>query len=282
MPSVIQPSNQSHHAYWLKRRLPLNRDLLRQIAVILTFLFTIATNSLANIAAIGGRNTGEISDMFPNFFTPPGYVFAIWGVIYLGLAAFTVYQALPAQRENPQLRQIGWLFVITDLLNGTWIFAWHYLLIPISWVMMIWLLITLLVIYERLGHDKLPRATPASWLVSVPFSIYTAWITVATIANTTVLLQVLGFNGGPLPETVWSAAVIVVGAAITAYVVYTRRDPAFAAVVIWAYVGIVVKYVGVDVVTITAGVMAAVVLAVLIGGLLRRGGGTGRMVQGQV
>jgi translocator protein len=247
----------------------MNRDILRQILVVVTFLATVTANGYASAAEIGGRSTGEISDSFQNFFTPAGYVFSIWGVIYLGLLAFSVYQALPAQRENPRLRQIGWLFVLTNLFNSAWIFAWHYLLIPLSWLIMIGLLITLLVIYQRLGIGKRAASGAQLWLVNVPFSIYTAWITVATIANTTVLLQDLGFQGGPIPEPVWSAIVIVVGAAIAGYVVYTRRDIAFTGVILWAYAGIVVNYLDVNVVAITAGLMAVAVLIALIIGWFR-------------
>ncbi len=248
----------------------MNRDILRQILALVTFLGTVTVNSYANIAAIGGRNTGDISDSFNNFFTPAGYVFSIWGVIYLGLLAFSVYQVLPAQRDNQRLRQIGWLFVLTNVFNAAWIFAWHYLLIPLSWLIMIGLLITLLVIYQRLGIGRRPADTAGTWLVNVPFSIYTGWITVATIANTTVLLQYFGFNGGPIPAPIWSAVIIVVGAAIAGYVIYTRRDIAFTAVIVWAYAGIVVKYLpNAELVAYTAGIMAVAVLVVLIAGLIR-------------
>jgi translocator protein len=247
----------------------MNRDILRQILVLVTFLGTVTANGYASASAIGGRSTGEISDSFQNFFTPAGYVFSIWGVIYLSLLAFSIYQILPAQRENGRLRQIGWLFVLSNLFNGAWIFAWHYLLIPLSWLIMIGLLITLLVIYQRLGIGKRQARGAQLWLVNVPFSIYTAWITVATIANTTVLLQDLGFQGGPIAEPIWSAIVIVVGAAIAGYVVYTRRDIAFTGVILWAYAGIVVNYLDVNTVAITAGLMAVAVLIALIIGWFR-------------
>ena len=99
-----------------------------------------------------------------------------------------------------------------------------------------WLqLATLLTLYARIGTGIKPTSRREMWLINVPFSIYTAWITVATIANTTVFLQNLGWEGAPLSGPFWSAFVIVVGAAITGIVVYTRRDVAFAGVVIWNY-----------------------------------------------
>lgn len=247
----------------------MNKDLLRQFLVIFTTILTVTVNALANILPINGIQTGAISDRWVNYFTPAGYVFAVWGVIYLGLAAFAVYHSLPSQRENPRMRAVGWPFIVSNLANAGWIFAWHYFQVPLSWVLMLVVLASLLTIYVRLGTGIKPVSRREMWLVNVPFSIYTAWITVATIANTTVLLQSLGWEGTPLSGQLWSALVIVVGAAITGYVVYTRRDIAFAAVVIWAYVGIVVKYTGVTLVMATAGVMAAAVAVVLIAGWLR-------------
>jgi hypothetical protein len=255
----------------------MNKDLLRQVAVVLTFIATVTTNGLANGIEINGFNTGEISDMFVNFITPPGYVFSIWGVIYLGLAAFTVYQALPSQRTNPRLRRIGWLFAVSNLLNGSWILFWHYLQFGMSWVVIVALLITLLLIYTRLGIGRQPVSTKERLLVWTPFSIYTGWITVATIVATTVQLQVFGFEGGPLTEPIWSALVLVVGAVIGGYVTYTRRDAAYGAVIIWAYVGIVVKYLETNLVAYTAGGLAVVVLLLLIAALFTQRPPSGRL-----
>ena len=101
-------------------------DYLRQFAVIVVTLATIAINGLATSLPLNGQSTGEISDRFPSLFTPAGYVFAIWSVIYLGLLAYMVYQALPSQRTNPRLRSIGWPYVVSGIANSVWIFLWHY------------------------------------------------------------------------------------------------------------------------------------------------------------
>jgi hypothetical protein len=247
----------------------MNRDNWRQFTVIFTTVLTLVMNTLATTLPLNGVDTGQISDRWVNFFTPAGYVFAIWGVIYTGLIAFTVYHSLPSQRENPRLRSIGWLFVASNLFNSAWIVAWHYFQWTLSWFIMLGILGTLLTIYMRIGTGVKPTSRKEMWLINVPFSIYTAWITVATIANTTVFLQNLGWEGAPLSAPFWSAFVIVVGAAITGFVVYTRRDIAFASVVIWAYIGIVVKYTDTALVMGTAGVMAAVVAIILIAGLIR-------------
>lgn len=247
----------------------MNRDILRQFLVIVTFALTLVMNGLATSLPLNGMDTRTISDMFPNFFTPAGYVFSIWGVIYLGLLAFTIYHSLPAQRTNPRLRGLGWLFILSNLFNSSWIFAWHYLLFPLSWVLMLGILGTLLAFFVRMGVR--PFNTTERWTIHVPFSIYTGWISVATIANTTILLQDLGFSGGPLPEPVWSVVVMVVGTAIAAYILLTRQNVAYGAVFVWAFVGIAVKYSATALVAYTAGVLAGVILVLVLLAAVRGG-----------
>ena len=240
----------------------MNNNILRQFLVIVTFALTLVMNGLATSLPLNGMDTGAISDLFPNYFTPAGYVFAIWGVIYLGLTAFTVYHSLPAQRTNPLLQRIGWLFIASNIFNSAWIAAWHYLLFPLSWVIMLGILGTLLTLFARLGGK--PASTLERWVVHIPFSIYVGWISVATIANTTVFLQDIGFNGGPLAEPVWSALLMVIGTGIAAYVILTRRDVAYGAVFVWAFGGIVVKYSTTILVAYTAGILAAVILVLVL------------------
>ena len=248
----------------------MSRNITRQFLVIVTFALTIVMNGLATSLPLNGMDTGAISDMFPNFFTPAGYVFAIWGVIYSGLLAFTIYHSLPAQRENPRMEKIGWLFILSNLFNSAWIAAWHYLLFPLSWVIMLGILGTLLAIFVRLGFPPVSRLE--RWIVHIPFSIYVGWISVATIANTTVLLQDLGFNGGPVPAPFWSVLVMVVGTAIAFVILRTRRDVAYGAVFIWAFIGIAVKYSDTPLVAYTAAVLAAGITVLVL--MAAAGGGS--------
>ncbi len=247
----------------------MNRDITRQFFAIATFVLTIVMNGLATSLPLNGMDTGAISDMFPNYFTPAGYVFAIWGIIYLGLTAFTIYHSLPSQRTNPRLRAIGWLFIVSNLFNSAWIVAWHYLQFPLSLLLMLGIAITLLTLFVRLGIR--PASRLEQWVVHVPFSIYMGWISVATIANTTIVLQYFGFEGGPLPGPVWSVAVMLVGTAIAAYILSTRRNVAYGAVFVWAFIGIAVQYSSTDLVAYTAAALAALVLIMALMALVRGG-----------
>ena len=118
----------------------MKRDTLRQIITVIAVLATIVVNALANILPFNGQETGAISDRFAIYFVPAGYVFSIWGLIYLGLIAYAIFQALPAQRENPRLRSIGGLFALASVANIVWIFLWHYEVFPATLAVMLVLL----------------------------------------------------------------------------------------------------------------------------------------------
>jgi tryptophan-rich sensory protein len=213
---------------------------LRVIFNILAFLVMIFVNFLANILPIAGRTTGEISDAFPVLFTPAGYVFGIWGIIYIGLGAFVIFQALPSQHNNMRLESVGFLFVVNALLNAAWIFLWHNLLIPLSMLVMIGILVTLALIYQRLAPGRASLSIAEMWFARVPFSIYFGWISVATIANAAVMLYDLGWRGQPLSQEFWAGLVIAVAALIGVYMILKRREVAFALVLVWALIGIFV------------------------------------------
>jgi benzodiazapine receptor len=242
------------------------RDIFRQIIVVLSTIAVIVVNGLASTLALGGKTTGEISDQFDVYFVPAGYVFSIWGVIYLALIGYSIFQALPAQRDNPRLRRTGWLYVLSCAANIAWLFLWHYQIFAWTLVAMVALLLLLIVIYLRLGtgFSRVPAAE--TWLVRVPFSIYLGWITVATVANVTSLLDYLDWGGWGIPPEWWAVIMLVVATVVASAVSITRGDIAYVAVIVWAFAGIAVKHSGTPLVAITAWVTAAVVaLTLLIG-----------------
>ena len=243
---------------------------LRQFVNLLAFLITVVVNGLANALPINGVTTGEVSDSFPVYFVPAGYVFAIWGVIYLALLGFAIYQLLPAQRENRRLERIGWWFALGSLANGAWIFFWHYRIFPVTVILMLILLVSLLAIYLRLGIGRAQVSRAEKWLVDIPFSIYLGWITVATVANVTDLLYHLGWNGAPLSPQVWAVIMLMIATALAAAMSLTRRDVAYVLVIVWAFVGIAVKQAATPLVAWAAWALAVVALLALGMGVLRK------------
>jgi benzodiazapine receptor len=246
-------------------------DRRRQVVTAVTFVATVSVNAAANALPINGQLTAQISDRFQVFVVPAGYVFSIWAVIYLGLAAFTIHQARPSRAADPILRSLGWLPALTGVLNTVWLLLFHFEVFALTVPVMVALLATLIAIHHRLWQhrDGLDRAT--RWLVSVPFSIYLGWITVATIANIAQALRALGFDGFGIQPELIASVVLVTGIAIAGTFVWRFHDVAYGLVIIWAYGGIVVKESASSLVPVVAAagtaVIATLVVLVLLGRL---------------
>lgn len=248
------------------------KNTLRQISVIVVLLATIVINILADALPINGLGTGTISDSFHVYFVPAGYVFAIWGIIYIGLIAYAVYQALPAQKDNPRLQATGWWVVLGGLANSAWIFLWHYQKFVGTLVAMLFLLVTLIVVYVRLGTNKFKVSPGETWAVRVPFSIYLGWITVATIANISDVLDYLKWDRFGLSQATWMVIVLGAVVLISGLMNFLRRDIAFALVILWALAGIAARFPSEGVVTVSVWVTFGLVTVTLaIAFLLRRG-----------
>jgi hypothetical protein len=247
----------------------MKRDLVRALAVLLATLVVVAVNGLANALPLNGVTTGAVSDSFDVLFTPAAYVFGIWGLIYLALLAYSVYQLLPAQRTDLVQRWVGGLYLGTCVANVAWLFLWHYQRFPLTLIAMGALLVLLIAIYIVLGTGR--RAAPAAerWLARVPFSIYLGWITVATVANVSVVLVYLKWAGWGLAPEVWTAIMMAVAAALGWAMSLLRRDLAYNLVLAWALAGISVRHWGGGWLPIVAVALATSVLAVWLWAALR-------------
>lgn len=204
------------------------------------FALVIVVNVLSNVLPINDQTMSEISAKYPSLFTPAGFTFSIWGVIYLSLMLFVVYQALPSQRGNQAIARIGPLFKINCVANGAWLVAWHYDLLYLSLFLMLVLLATLVLIYRAI-LDQLEFATLSQHLaLHLPFSLYTAWITLATIANISVVQTGNGWDNLGLTAISWTLLKLAVAGAIGATMVIRFGDAVFVIVVAWAAYGIAV------------------------------------------
>ena len=254
----------------------MNEDRLRQLLVLASFVFAIALNGAANAVPLNGQTTGEISDRFQVFVTPAGYVFAIWGLIYLGQLAFVLHTLRPSRLEDPLLRRIGLLPVAVATLNGMWIILWHWEQFPLTLVVMAALLVSLIALYRRAGFEQSARpvGSPLSradrWLVQVPFSLYLGWITVATIANVAAVGNWAGIGTFGIAPEVVAALVLAVGLVIATTVLLRTADVTYGSVIVWAYVGIVVQEIDTAWVPLVAGLSAVVVLVLIAVALIGR------------
>lgn len=240
------------------------RSLLPVLNIV-AVLITIIVNALANIVPFNGRTTGEISDSFNLLFVPAGYVFSIWGLIYLGLIVFAVFQALPSEQNNPAVRATDGWFLLSCLANALWIVFWHYGYYGLTLVMMLTLLVSLVRIYPRLQATALsPDDRWTRWAVLLPFSLYLGWISVATVANVSAVLVDAGWTGGGLSPVFWTMTMMVVATGLALLMSYRHGDVAYTGVLIWALTGIAIKQSASLPIVITGGLSIVIALAGLM------------------
>lgn len=222
---------------------------------LLFFASMIVMNYLANALPLNGKTTGQLSDAYPNLFVPAGVTFSIWGVIYIMLIIFCVVQFTTSHQAV--ISRIGWLFGLTCLFNAVWIAAWHYERLPLSLILMIGLLVSL--IWINIFIKDMPYG-----FFKAAFGVYLGWICIATIANVTALLVNNGWGGFGISEETWTIIMIIVGTLVVALTIWRLDNPFIGLSVVWAFTGIMIKrQADVRTIFITAAV-AMVLVAVLL------------------
>ncbi|WP_438434769.1 tryptophan-rich sensory protein [Gorillibacterium sp. sgz500922] len=218
-----------------------SRELWRWLNPLAAVAMLIV-NYLFSTNPPSGQTTQAISAKYPVMITPAGYVFpVIWGLIYALVIAFCIYQALPGTLNNRRIRRTDGLFLLSCLLNIAWLFLWSNDRIFASTLVIVLLLITLVLLYTRTRSVNAKPGLGDRLFVLLPFSLYTAWITMATLVNVAVFLYQSEWNGFGLSDTFWAVAILTAGAALATAVSRAYRDPAFAAVFVWAFAGVAVK-----------------------------------------
>jgi benzodiazapine receptor len=197
---------------------------------LIAYVCMLGANGIANSTRWGGRTTGDVSASFPSLFTPAGFTFGIWGLIYLSLGVFIVV----SWNKMDRWRMLTPLFVASCLLNMLWLYTWHHMQMGLSTLIIFILLGILLVIYHKLHN--LSSDTHLAWW-RFPWSMYTAWLCVASIANTSIWLVSRSWNA---PAELMTIAVILVAVVLAQIFIVKRKDMVFASVFIWAFAGILV------------------------------------------
>lgn len=216
------------------------RRSFEQAMVVLAIAATIFVNTLANSAGLFGARTGEIANRFDVYFTPAGWVFSIWGVIYAGLIAFAIWQVRPAHRNDAGLAAIRWPVILTCVANVGWLVSWHAGAYIASLIIMLLLYGLLAVIYRSLRQSGFRRGG-AFLSVDAVFRVYIGWITVATLANAAVVFDVQGWRPAGVGAEAFAIGLIAVLVAAVVAVAWRLRDPWWLAVLLWAAIGIVLK-----------------------------------------
>lgn len=225
----------------------------------IALIATVVVNALANILPINGQTTGEISNRLPVLFTPAGYVFSIWGVIYVLAAIWIIYQYVLLKRGTPPVAKRTVLFMLSSLFNIGWILTWHYEYFLYTLVMMVGLVVVLALLYSsypRKGWD---------WKERGPISVYLGWVCVALVANISYVLTYYEWDGWGVSDQLWTVGVLTFATAIALHFRYHYYDRIMQLVFIWAFVGIAVRL-GLDELLVSAA--ALFLSSVLVAGIL--------------
>lgn len=221
----------------------LNKGLY--IIASITYFLMIAINALANIIPINGVGTGQVSDSYPNLFAPAPITFIIWAIIYGLLFLFLLYQLISIKKHTESKRklysQINIFFIITNIINTIWIFAWHYHKIQMTLILMIILLLALITINLRLKYKDLDLKDKL--FIRLPFSVYFGWITIASIANVVTYLVSIQWQGFGISQVIWTIIILLVGALIGSVAILSYKSIAYGLVILWAYLGILIKHI---------------------------------------
>lgn len=215
-----------------------------QVANGIALVATIIINYLSNTGVFNGKSVGEVSDTYQNYFTPAGYAFSIWGIIYLGLLAFVIYTGrglFKKTNDEWPVLEIGWWFVISCVANSLWVIAWLYEYTGLTVIIMFVMLISLIkiILNTRMELDDLPLKKIA--FVWWPFCIYSGWISVAFIADIAAYLTKIGWNGFGISGIAWTIIMIVIAGILNLVMIWKRNMREFALVGVWALIAIAVS-----------------------------------------
>ncbi|UNK71456.1 tryptophan-rich sensory protein [Microbacterium sp. H1-D42] len=201
---------------------PQGADRVRQVIVFVLSIVAIAA-AFVGSGALGGTPMQEAADgAFSDDATliaPAGPAFSIWSVIYAGLLAYAVWQALPGQAARAVHRRVGYLVALSMLLNAAWLAVVQLGQVGLSVVVIVVLLAVLGVTFSRL--QRMPREAGSqaariteSIVLDGTVGLYLGWVTIATAANITAWLVDTGFTGFGIPADGWGVAVVIAAAVL--------------------------------------------------------------------
>lgn len=210
--------------------------LFLKIFIGISYLGMIIVNYLANALPFNNQDTGVVSNKYPSFFTPAGFTFSIWGIIYIFLGIFVAKMIFtsPTDLTETYLKTIMILFIATSILNIIWLFCWHYDHMVLSTIVMGIFLVLLLVAMTIIPAESL--------LIKSTFTLYAAWLSVAFIANVTIMIVDLKIDFFLQYEVLWYIVIIFVGLLLVSFILFTSKNVVYGLVFIWAYFGIFMKH----------------------------------------
>lgn len=216
----------------LRRRPDESWRWLALLSVLISMFFIyLSQGMLATLPTIE-----QVSDKYPTMFAPADYAFSIWGAIYLSMLIYAIYQLMPSQRDEILFDRLAKPLIVVNLLAIAWVVSFRFELISVSVLVLVAMLAASVIMLERV-RDEVLRGDCSNW-VSVPFSLLSGWLSVATIANFAVLFVSLELQGSQLVQSILTILMITVASLIGVIVCFRCRDFIFPAVIMWACVAI--------------------------------------------
>lgn len=218
-------------------------SILNLLFVLTHIMFAYASQ----VRLAGAKSVGEISDQYNSLFTPAGFTFGIWGVIYTALLISCIYHIIIAfgkdvlHEANKDVEKMGALLVLNNLGAVAWLVAWTNNMIGLALILIVVQLVSLISIHLSLAIRKTGKSWTGAWFTEIPLTIYFSWITIATIANVATYLVFAGWDGWGVSAINWTVIMITVAIVLTAVVIISRKSPVYGLVTMWALYGIISK-----------------------------------------
>ncbi len=238
--------------------------IVKRWAFIVGVAAMLLVNYLSTALPIGGMTNADVSAKYPTLITPAGYAFAIWGVIYLGLIVFAWFQ-LRRGRENRFYKMIWPYFMVNAGANIVWLIAFQHELLGLSVLVMGVLLGSLIGMFRLFYRLKRTLSTTHRFFFHVPFGIYFAWVSIASIVNVAVWLSSMEVPYFAEKPELWALAVLIVGFCLAMWLLISQSDYIYALTVVWAYAAIMVNHYDIEMVRYPAKVGALLLLITTVG-----------------
>lgn len=235
--------------------------ILRWIALF-SLLANIFFNYYTNAFPLNGQTVGDVSNEYPTLFTPAGYAFSIWGLIYLTLLIYAVYQLLPDQRKNNIYERLSLPFIFINIFSILWLVLFIYEYMAVSTIAIIMMLICAIFLYGK--SKEMTLSHKVSQWVTIPFGLYLGWLSVATIANISILLSSIGWNEEMLGETTWAIIILTITFMLALFISWKFSDTIYPMVVVWAFFAIYVARIQETQPVATAAIIYAVLLCIWV------------------
>ncbi|PZX60184.1 hypothetical protein LV84_00454 [Algoriphagus ratkowskyi] len=211
---------------------------------MIVLAFIIFWNYWVNVDGINGNTVSSLSSEYENLFTPAGYAFSIWGLIYLALfaqAIFFISRAFNPVKDSDFLSQIGPYLIMANIGNGLWLYMWLMEYTGLSVIVMLGILCSLVIVILNTNMERWDAPRTIIFWLWWPIAIYIGWIAVATIANISANLAKTGWTGGA-SEISWTVVMIIVAVILYLFLIAARNLRESACVGVWALVAISVRH----------------------------------------